>query len=344
MAGILAAGAYFMMFPGTDWSAETTKIVEDFSKANPIDNEDDLPLEKYSFPSLQKTFNDSNYEKATLRIGEAIDLGVTPTVYTFTYSDTFAPDKRISGTVMLPAQPGTYPVIILYRGWADEDVYYSGYGTKNAAAYFAQRGYITVAPDFLGYADSDPSSEDFAEARFQTYTSALTLLRSIENLNQAFDNENISYQVDADKVGIWGHSNGGQITLSVLAVTGERIPSTLWAPVTIPFPDNVLHYAGDMDDRGRLLKNLVAEFRTKYNEELYTPTSYLDEIDAPILVHQGSADDSVPKEWNDNFAEKMEELDKDLTYYEYPGVDHNMRPQWGTVISRDVALFNEYLK
>src|SRR3990167_487414 len=71
----------------------------------------------------------------------------------------------------------------------------------------------------------------------ETYTTALTLLSSLENLNSGLE-ASYSGRIKADsaKVGIWGHSNGGQIALSVLEITGKNYPTVLWAPVSKPFP------------------------------------------------------------------------------------------------------------
>ena len=55
--------------------------------------------------------------------------------------------------------------------------------------YLSENGYITLAPDFLGYGGSDIESSNIFEARFQTYTTVLTLLKSIEeNPPQGWDN------------------------------------------------------------------------------------------------------------------------------------------------------------
>lgn len=296
------------------------------------------PLDKYSIPALQKT----TFQPSDVTIGKPLDLGVASQAYQFFYSDNFAPEKRISGTIMLPPQPGRYSVLLMLRGWADEEVYYPGYGTKNAASYFAQQGYITIAPDFLGYGDSDPYSGDFAEARFQMYTSALTLLASVENFGPAMERAGLNtYSLDTDRLGMWGHSNGGQVALTVLAVTKRPIPTVLWAPVTLQLPDNILHYAADQPDGGRLIRALVRNFESSYDVWKYSMTNYIGDIQAPLQLHQGSADEAVPQAWNDNFVEQLKEQDKDVTYYVYPQADHNMRPDWGTVIARDVEWLQE---
>ena len=56
-------------------------------------------------------------------------------------------------------------------------------GTKRVGEYFAENGYITLAPDFLGYGGSDSESENIFESRFQTYTTTLTLLTNVSKEN-----------------------------------------------------------------------------------------------------------------------------------------------------------------
>ena len=37
---------------------------------------------------------------------------------------------------------------------------------------------------------------------------------------------------------------------------------------------------------------------------------------------------------------QLENLEKDVKYYVYPNADHNLRPNWDTVVSRDLEFFN----
>lgn len=291
------------------------------------------PLDIYSIPALQKT----PFRQSSITMGRELSLNPSTRSRLFFFTDQFAPDKRVSGTITYPPKPGTYPVIVMLRGWADENVYYPGYGTKNSASYYARNGYIAIAPDFLGYGESDASSSDLAEARFQMNTTALSLLASLPSFQSELKKE--SYALDLDRVHMWGHSNGGQIALTVLAISGASYPTVLWAPVTIPFPENVLHYAGEMSDRGVLIRALVANFKKSYDPRLYSMTEYLTNIKAPLLVHQGSKDDSVPQEWNDTFVSRMRSLDKQIVYEVYPEADHNLRPNWQTVVEKDVEWF-----
>ena len=222
----------------------------------------------------------------------------------------------------------------MIRGWAPLETYTHGVGTWRASEVFAQNGYITVAPDFLGYADSDENAADIFESRFQTYTTVLTLLESLDQIPQ-WDKENIF---------IWAHSNGGQITLTTLAVREEDYPATLWAPVNVFFPYSILYYTNESSDRGKLIRKELAEFEELYDVENYTYDNYLDRIESPLQIHQGTADDAIPVSWTNATVRKLRDLDKEVEYYTYYGADHNLRPDWDTVVQRDLEFFAEHLK
>ena len=86
------------------------------------------------------------------------------------------------------------------------------------------------------------SQQDVFEERFQTYTTAMNLLAGIEKWERA------------GKIGIWGHSNGGQIALTVLEISQKEYPTVLWAPVSKPFPYSILYYTDEAEDRGKALR------------------------------------------------------------------------------------------
>ncbi len=295
-----------------------------------------LALKKYSFPQLRQ----SSLLPSRITLTKELNIDTVPPTYQFSFYDN---DKRVSGVLMLPPEPGVYPVIVLFRGYVDKEIYSPGIGTKRFAEYLANAGYITLAPDFLGYGDSDLPSFNFFEARFQTYTTALTLLKSLDSANDALLQKKLNYSLDTSKVGLWGHSNGGHIALSVLAITGQAYPTVLWAPVTKGFPESVLTFANEMDDGGKLIRSEVNKLKNNYDIDHFNPASYYRWIDAPIQMHQGMEDDAVPLEWSDEFVSDMEKKNKEVDYYTYPKDDHNLKLNWGTAAARSVKWYNENL-
>lgn len=292
------------------------------------------PLEKYTIENLSNTL----FEKGEIILGDIIEEEDNYTSYFFSFS--FKPNptskntKTTTGQINIPNGDGTFPVIVMFRGYVDQEIYTTGIGTRKSAAVYADNGYITIAPDFLGYAGSDEETDDIFEARFQTYTTALSLLNSLDSIAGW----------DQDNVFIWGHSNGGQIAITVLEITGADYPTVLWAPVTKPFPYSILYYTDESEDRGKFIRNELAKFEDLYDVDDYSLDDYLDKISAPIQIHQGTADDAVPYEWSNNFVEKLEDLEKEVDYYIYPGADHNLVPYWDTVVNRNITFFNSFPK
>ncbi|MBI4130081.1 prolyl oligopeptidase family serine peptidase [Candidatus Roizmanbacteria bacterium] len=296
-------------------------------------------FEKYRFEQLQKTtFAESEIVFDDLEKEEA-DF----TSYLFHYT---VFDKKVTGRVTIPVNNGSYPIIIMFRGYVDRESYTPGVGTRHAGDVLAKNGFITLAPDFLGYGGSDMPSAIVLEERFQTYTTALTLLASVAKITSGLHDVGLSgITADEKNVGIWGHSNGGHIALVTLEVTGTSYPTTLWAPVSKPFPYSILYYTDEYEDHGKMLRRVVAEFEETDDVELYSLTNYFDWIDAPIILHQGSADEAVSIAWSSELNNALTGLEKDVTYYTYPGDDHNFAQRsWDTVVMRDIAFFKKHLQ
>ncbi len=280
------------------------------------------------------------------------------------------------------------PVIVMNRGWAPLANYVSGTGTRPAARVFARAGYVTIAPDFFGYGGSDPEPPDTWEARFIKPISVIELLKTIQQnpqvtLNPSFDSKlsaflerettleskqasesSVSTQttpsnlperslvervrLDPDRVALWGHSNGGQIAVSVLEITGEPLPTTLWAPVTAPFPYSLLYFTDEEADEGKQARKWISLLENNYDVFDFSITRHLSSLTAPLQIHHGTADTSALIDWSDEFVSKIEAENEDradpisITYYRYPGANHNLQPNWETVVTRDLAFFADH--
>jgi len=286
----------------------------------PVDNvvKKELPYEKYSFENLTK------------RGGVASRLEVVGNKFYY-----LSEGRRISGEINQPSGPGPVGVVVMARGYVDKEIYKTGVGTHNAAKYYSEHGYVTYAPDFSGYGESDLEDANALGARLVKPVEILDLIASI----------------GGDKpIYLWGHSNGGQIMLSVAEILGKMEEEgghggppvrglALWAPVSKPFPYNILFYTDEASDSGKWLRGQVSEFEKDYDVFNYSIDKYLDWISIPVQIHQGSADESVPKKWSDDLASELKTKSKELKYYVYPGADHNMKPNWSTVVARDVEWF-----
>ena len=256
------------------------------------------------------------------------------TSYVFTYQ---SDSKTISGMANIPVGTGKFPVIVLLRGYADSQNYHVGLGTERSANFLAENGFLTLAPDFLGYGYSDWEDKDILVARFYRPVEVLNLLSAVGSLPSA----------DSSSMGLWGHSNGGQIALSILEITGKNYPTVLWAPVSLGFPECVLTYLGTQEEVGNPVKEKVDEFLINNDPKKYSITEYFDRIKAPFIIHQATTDELIKPEWTKKLAERLKNYGNSVDFYQYPRENHNFNryEETGDILrERDLEFFNKYLK
>jgi dienelactone hydrolase len=292
-------------------------------------------LDKYTIENLAK----EPAQPSKIEIGEIVkeDKDFTSYLFSLSFDPTLSGKqlKKVTGLINVPKGDGPFPLIVMFRGYVDQKSYTTGDGTRRAGEYFATNGFATIAPDFLGYGGSDPEAANIFESRFQTYTTAISLLASLKSLAQ-WDGENIF---------IWGHSNGGHLALAFLEITGKAYPTVLWAPVSASFPYSILYYLDETEDSGKLIIQKLAEFFELYDPKLYSVTNYYGKIapETPIQIHQGTADEAVPLNWTNSLAKTLHGLNLKLSYFTYAGADHNLQPAWNQVVARDLAFFRKNL-
>lgn len=287
-----------------------------------------LPLDKYRFEALSQV----EFEGGKIKLEKIIEEEEKYTSWLFSYQ---SQGKTVSGMANIPKGNGPFPVIVMIRGYADKEIYFTGLGTRKAAGVFAENGFVTLAPDFLGFGQSDNESDDILEARFVRPATVLSLLSSLENFSYS----------DGRNIFLWGHSNGGQIAISVLEITGKNYPAVLWAPVTQSFPESVLEYIDpeNITPESQLVLDRFDKFLKNYNPKDYDINSHLDKINAPIQIYQGGNDSWVPASWQEETVAKLKSLGKSVDYFYYPSSDHNLKQDWDEVVEKNLSLYKSLL-
>lgn len=339
------------------------------------------PLLTYTIPNLQHY----PYQTSDLHIERMQRENDGFASYVFSYTTM---GKKMSGQLNIPeslrGQVGAtdpHQIILLLRGYVPPELFDSGVGTKNAASVFARAGYITIAPDFFGYGTSDAEFEDSWKARFSKPVQVIELIQSVRAHGVPLSADTDA-RAAATISGIWAHSNGGQIALTTLEVMDEPIPTTLWAPVTAPFPYSILFFGDEEADEGKAQRAWIAQFEREYDVSDFTLSQHLDLLQGPLQIHHGTTDDAALYAWSTEFEQKLRAenerraqrqhsaialaatasaelnasaaatpaspLRAPISYqlFTYPGADHNLQPaeNWNQAIARDVHFFEEHSK
>lgn len=289
----------------------------------------------YSFEALSQR----QFTAGKINLGTITKKEKNFNTYVFTYQ---SGGKTISGMANIPlanarGKPSKFPVIILLRGYADRKYYHVGLGTERSANNLAEHGFLTLAPDFLGYGYSDWEDQDILLARFYRPVEVLDLISSLGSLPS----------VDTNRIGLWGHSNGGQIALSILEITGKPYPTSLWAPVSLGFPECVLTYLGTQEEVGNPVKEKVDEFLKNNDPKKYSITEYFYKIKAPFIVHQATTDELIKTQWTKDLVKKLQEQGNEVNLYLYSRENHNFNryEETGDLLrQRDLEFFQKHLR
>jgi len=335
-AGILALVGICYFF-GSDLESGTESIFANSTVTSTVEKAtSEKPKEEPLVDYSQLAFDvlaQKSFPSGEIKLGKVLSKEEKYTSYIFTYQ---SDGKTISGMVNLPKGGGKFPVIILLRGYADKTYYHTGLGTERSANFLAENGFLTLAPDFLGYAYSDLEDEDILKARFYRPVEVLSLLSAVSNLPSA----------DSSRIGLWGHSNGAQVALSVLEITGKNYPTSLWAPVSLDFPECLLTYLGEEEEVGNPVKEKVDLFLRSNDPKQFSISPYFDKIKASFLVHQGTVDELIQMQWTEDLVKNLEKQGNEVNFYKYKGENHNFnwyKTTGDTLRQRDLEFFRKNL-
>jgi len=277
----------------------------------------------------------------------AIEQTLTPGINYRRYVASYQSDGlKIFGLLTVPSgpKPATgWPVIIFNHGYIPPTVYRT---TERYVAYvdaFARNGYIVFKPDYRGFG----SSQGQAVSAYYAPDDTVDVLNAVTTM-QRYAN------ADPNRIGMWGHSMGGNITLRALVIDPRTKVAVIWAGVNATYKDLMENWHPTGGEPvapsfgGGQRQNYLGQFGTpEQNPEFWdsiSPMAYLGDITAPIQLHQGTADTEVPLQFSQTLANDLRAHGKPVELYTYAGADHNIAQGFSLAMARSVAFFDHYLK
>lgn len=329
--------------------------VKQFSKSTPgiaeevadqLENVNEGGVVDQLNPLSIENLKNGEYPGSDLVIEQTLDSG---TNYTRHIASFRSEGLKIFGLLTVPTgdrPKDGWPVIIFNHGYIPPAEYRT---TERYTAYqdgFARSGYVTFKSDYRGHG----SSEGEATGAYGSNTYTIDVLNSASSLKKY-------KEADPNRIGMWGHSLGGYLTLRAMVVEPSIKAGVIWAGVVANYSDllnnwrrpGIVPFSPPPGSR-------ITGWRTRLIELYGTPeenptfwnsisaNSYLKDLSGPIQIHHGTADTSVPVEFSEKLDKQMKDAGKTSELYVYEGDDHNLTNNFNTAMQRSIDFFDKNLK
>lgn len=264
----------------------------------------------------------------------------------------------ITGILQIPTvgEP-PYPVIVMNHGFFSRYIYNSGDGTDRAAEFLNRRGYLTVASDYRTWGSSETAESLFYSG---LAIDVINLMNALPSIPEA----------DTERIGMWGHSMGGGVTLKVLTIDTRVKAAVIYSSVSADFADIIGRWGpgcvGDVLEGEAtfgcnssdvlpldLPQDLIASYFNVSADSVMlqavSPLYHLKNVTAPVQIVYGTEDGKIssgtPPEWSTKMYEGFIKAGVDAQIFAYQGEKHSfIGDPWFVFMGRTQLFFDKYVK
>jgi dipeptidyl aminopeptidase/acylaminoacyl peptidase len=236
-----------------------------------------------------------------------------------------------------------WPAIIFNHGYIPPDEYRT---TERYVAYvdnLARHRYIVFRPDYRGHDQSD----GVGNGAYSSPDYVVDVLNAVASVRAYPD-------ADAGRVGMWGHSMGGYITLRSMVIDPGLRAGVIWAGVVGSYTDLATRWRPTPTPGGTHVPvrgwrfGLTQDFGAPEENPAFwasiSANSYLEDLSGPIQLHHGTADTSVPVAFSEKLHEQIQRAGGVAELHIYPGADHNLAQPFSVAMQRTIEFFDQHLK
>lgn len=226
----------------------------------------------------------------------------------------------IYGFMNVPVGEGPFPVALVLHGYVPPENYAIMTYTTRYADTLAQAGYLTIHPNYRNFPPSD-ETEAFALGRRESdyrVGYAVDVLNLMAIVREQAGQPGPLQRADGGDIHLFGHSMGGGITLRVITVDQNVSAAVLYGAMS---GDEQRNYEKIFEwSNGEVGANVLATQPDVLAR--ISPIYHLERIAAPVSIHHGTLDDTVPPAWSDELCQLLRALQKPVECFSYADQPH----------------------
>lgn len=297
-------------------------------------------------PMTIEAMRQREYPGSEITIVEELDRGPNYSRY---YAYYLSEGLKIYALLTIPdgeTPPGGWPAIVFNHGYIPPREYRTTERYISYVDWLARAGYVIFRIDYRGH----DQSEGNASGAYSDPGYTVDVLNAVASL-QRFPS------VDPNRIGMWGHSMGGFLTLRAMVISPEIRAGVIWAGVVGSYADLLTKWrrtnsptpVATLASGGRSWRSGWSALygSPEENPQFWASISantYLAEISGPVQLHHGTADYSVPTELSEILEDQLKEADKLVELYTYDGDNHNISIFFSDAMTRTIKFFDRYVK
>ncbi len=223
-----------------------------------------------------------------------------------------------------------YPVIFYVYGEPAGSTVQDRWSGSDLWDYFlSQQGYIVISVDNRG--TKVPRGRAWKESIYKK-------IGIVASFDQAAATKYITRKwnfIDKDRIGIWGWSGGGSMTLNCMF----RFPEIYKTGIAIAFVSNQKFYDSFYQER---FMGQVEDNEYGYREG--SPITHTNGLKGNLLLIYGSGDDNCHYQNLEVLVDKLIKENKYFCMIEYPMRTHSIREKEGTTLHLRTSMYKYFLQ
>jgi dipeptidyl aminopeptidase/acylaminoacyl peptidase len=317
--GCVGLGYYLFKNPPRQKAASTEKTpfitpITDTPTPTPF------PFQEMTIPALRE-----HEYKSKLGKLEMISQNSNFTAYLTSYD---SDGLKINAYLTMPKgeqPPEGWPAVVFVHGYIPPEEYSTTSDYISYVNFLANRGLVVFKIDLRGHGKSEgePLGAYYSEGYVVDTLNAYEALQNAEFVNNK-------------RVGLWGHSMGGNIVFRSMVVN-RNVPKTIiWSGAVYTYEDFQEYKVQDNSyqpppedsenvKRREKLAETYGGFDTESNFwQQVVPTNYLEGVTGEIQLHHALDDTVVDVGYSRNLVNLLNEAGIKSSLYEYPSGGHNI--------------------
>lgn len=341
IASVLALAAFLFFIINPQFNAK--KINDNLPQTKKIiPSPTSYPFREFTIPYLRE----KTYKSAIKNKTVAFENGL----YTAYLADYDSDGLKINGLLTEPKgnmPPGGWPAIVFIHGYIPPS-HYETNGTPYSTYvdYLARNGFVVFKIDLRGHGESEgePGGAYFSA---DYVVDALNAYSALEN----------SDFVNPKKIGLWGHSMAGNVSLRALAAKPDIPAVVIWAGAVYSYTDRTKYGINDASyqpsqntsERQKMRERLTAAHGADYDPNNifwreFVPTNYLNEMTSAIQLNHAVDDAVVDVGYSRDLTKLLDETTIPHELHEYQSGGHNISgASFGAAMQNTVEFYKKYL-